>query len=73
MLRSRNSTGRFLSVARRNAKPQNNMKTLAANHPIKTTLARYLAANTAAAWEQFAAACTTRGIDPELVIQRYCH
>jgi hypothetical protein len=49
------------------------MKTLAANHPIKTTLARYLAENTAAAWERFAAACTTRGIDPETIIQRYCH
>jgi hypothetical protein len=49
------------------------MKTLAANHPIKTTLARYLAENTALAWERFAAACAARGIDPELVIQRYCH
>ena len=51
----------------------NKMKTLAANHPIKTTLARYLAENTGAAWERFAAACTTRGIDPEVIIQRYCH
>lgn len=49
------------------------MKTLAANHKIKITLARYLAENTSAAWEQFAAACTTRGIDPEVIIQRYCH
>jgi hypothetical protein len=49
------------------------MKTLASNHPIKTTLARYLAENTSSAWERFAAACTTRGIDPEIIVQRYCH
>jgi len=49
------------------------MKTLAKNHPIRTTLARYIFLNTAAAWEQFAAACTTRGVNPEVIIQRYCH
>jgi len=49
------------------------MKTLATNHPINTTLARYLAENTSSEWERFAAACTTRGIDPEIIVQRYCH
>lgn len=49
------------------------MKTLAANHPIKITLGRYLIENSAEAWQRFAFACTSRGLDPELVFERYCH
>ena len=66
---------RVIPVARRNANTNQptKMKTLAANHPIKIALSRYLAENTGAAWERFAVACTSRGIDPEVIIQRYCH
>jgi hypothetical protein len=49
------------------------MKTLPTNHPIRTTLARYITENTAEAWQQFAYACNSRGIDPEIIIERYCH
>ena len=49
------------------------MRKFRENHPVRRALSVYISENSLSAWNLFKMVCIEYQVDPELVIEQYCH